>query len=308
MNAQSDSLASELSSLMKNYEPFSVDPVPSADVVFALNVLADSGNPAALGDESLFSEETRQVDGIQTIVCGRAAAGEPVFDFRLKASDGSECSAGFLVCAQDFHSAELHLGQAQRHYAIDNALMILYALATANLDTVLFHGAVVSKDGSGYMFLGKSGTGKSTHARLWLQNIPGTELVNDDNPVVRLNSEGGRICATIYGSPWSGKTPCYKNLEMPLGAVVQLSQAPYNRIRRLGGLQAYAVLVPSISGKRWDPKIADGLHRTENALAMNVPAYHLECLPDSAAAELCCSTISAACGSKATTKSGETCR
>jgi hypothetical protein len=77
----------------------------------------------------------------------------------------------------------------------------------------------------------------------------------------------------------------------PLGGIVMLSQAPYNKIQRLGGLQAYVALVPSISGKRWDARIADGLHHTENALAMHVPVYHLECLPDEAAARLCNETI-----------------
>ena len=134
------------------------------------------------------------------------------------------------------------------------------------------------------MFLGKSGTGKSTHARLWLQHIEGTALVNDDNPVVRIVGDGSLV---VYGSPWSGKTLCYRNVSYPLGGIVMLSQAPYNKIQRLGGIQAYASLVASISGKRWDSRVADGLHETENALAMNVPVWHLECLPDEAAAKLC---------------------
>ena len=70
-----------------------------------------------------------------------------------------------------------------------------------------------------------------------------------------------------------------------------LSQAPYNKIHRLSGIYAYVALVPSISGKRWDQRIADGLHDTENALAMNIPIWHLECLPDEAAAQLCHQTI-----------------
>ena len=141
--------------------------------------------------------------------------------------------------------------------AIDNALMVMYALATANKGTVLFHAAVVSHKDKGYMFLGPSGTGKSTHVRLWLEHIEGTELVNDDNPVV--------CDGVVYGSPWSGKTPCYRNVSYPLGGIVVLSQAPYNKIDRLNGLhlQAYVALVASISGKRWDARIADGLHATE---------------------------------------------
>ena len=63
------------------------------------------------------------------------------------------------------------------------------------------------------------------------------------------------------------------------------------RIERLQGLQAYAALVPSISGKRWDAMIADGLHETENALASCIPVWHLECLPDEAAARICNATI-----------------
>ena len=163
--------------------------------------------------------------------------------------------------------------------AIDNALMVLFALATADQHTALFHAAVVSHQGKGYMFLGKSGTGKSTHARLWLRYIAGVELMNDDNPVVR---DG-----IVYGSPWSGKTPCYRNVSCPLAGIVLLSQAPHNKIWRLEGLEAYAALVPSISGMRWDKRVADGLHQTENTLSMTTPIWHLECLPDEEAASLC---------------------
>ena len=135
------------------------------------------------------------------------------------------------------------------------------------------------------MFLGHSGTGKSTHSSLWLKYIEGTELVNDDNPVVRIN-ENNEV--RVYGSPWSGKTPCYRNVSYPIGAIVKLDQAPYNEITRLKGIKAYAAVMPSISGKRWDSKQADGLHETEDLLAQLVPVWHLDCLPDEAAARLCC--------------------
>lgn len=82
---------------------------------------------------------------------------------------------------------------------------------------------------------------------------------------------------------------------MKLGGIVLLSQAPYNKISRLGGVQAYAALVPSISGKRWDRAVADGLHATENALAMNAKVWHLDCLPDEDAARLCFETVKGEC-------------
>jgi hypothetical protein len=175
-----------------------------------------------------------------------------VFEFRFGGK-----TAGWLVCSAGYRSGTLYLSGFLTKAAVDNALMIQFAMASATLDTALFHAAAVSLDGKGYMFLGKSGTGKSTHARLWLQNIPGTELMNDDNPAVRVKADG---TAVVYGTPWSGKTPCYRNISAPIGGIVLLSQAPFNKIVRLKGIGAYAAVVPSISGKRWDNCIADGLH------------------------------------------------
>ena len=265
----------EVFALMDNYAPFSSS--PSDDVVFSLCV--------ERGVAPDYTEEIRQDDEGQEIVCGRTQTGAPVFEFRLGGK-----TAGWLVCAADYLHSRLVVSDGYLKFAVDNALMVLFALATARLQTALFHAATVSFERCAYMFLGKSGTGKSTHARLWQQHIEGVELVNDDNPVVRIKDNGQ---AWVFGSPWSGKTPCYRNVSYPLKGIVLLSQAPYNKIERLRGIQAYAALVPSISGKRWDELIADGLHETEDALASQVPVWHLECLPDAAAARICNETITA---------------
>ena len=262
----------EVFALMKNYAPFAVQ---GTDALFSLNVES--------GEVPLFKEELRQEDEGQDIICGKTADGRPVFEFRWWNE-----TAGWLVCSADYREGRLIPTGRHTKMGIDNALMVLFALATAGLSTVLFHAAIVSYQGKGYMFLGPSGTGKSTHAGLWLKYIGGTELANDDNPVVRIDEDGARV----YGSPWSGKTPCYRNVSYPLGGIVLLHQAPYNKIRRLTGIHAYASLVSSISGKRWDERIADGLHQTENVLASSVPMWYLECLPDEAAAVLCCTEIS----------------
>ena len=258
--------------LMDNYAPFVSSPESEERLAFSLTI--DGGTPPA------YSEELRQTEEGQDIVCGKTADGKPVFEYRWW-----HTTAGWLVCTTDYREGRLILTGQHTKMAIDNALMVLYALATADKDTVLFHAAVVSHKGKGYLFLGPSGTGKSTHARLWMKYIEGTALVNDDNPVVRVH--GGEQPPIVYGSPWSGKTPCYRNVSYPLGGIVLLSQAPHNKMVRLSGLHAYAALVQSISGKRWDKYVADGLHRTENALATTVPVWHLKCLPDEAAVKLC---------------------
>ena len=261
--------------LMTNYEPFVYADGSVNSSVFQLFVED--------GDAVAFIEEMRQDDEGQEIICGKTAEGCPVFQFIW-----ANITAGWLVCEKSYSKAKLIVTGRYRKLAIDNAMMILFALSTADKGVALFHSSTVSFGDKAYMFLGVSGTGKSTHSSLWLKHIEGTELLNDDNPVVRVFDDEKVV---VYGSPWSGKTPCYRNLSYPLGGIVLLSQAPYNKIHNLKGIHAYVALVPSISGKRWETSIADGLHDTENKLAKNVPVWHLECLPDEAAAQLCHKTI-----------------
>ncbi len=260
---------------LRPYEPFVVDAVSQGELVFTLDI-------AVATELKKFTEEMRQIDEGQEIACGHLADGSSIFEFYLGGR-----STGQLVCDATFTSGKILLSGFSSKFAINNSLMVMYALATANKNTLLFHSAVVNSDGYGYMFLGKSGTGKSTHARLWLKNIQGSDLLNDDNPVVRITEDGVKV----YGSPWSGKTPCYKNQELSLGGIVLLSQAPHNKISRLHVIDAYAAIVMSVSGMRWEKRLADGLHNAENELLKRAKVWHLECLPDDAAAELCHSTV-----------------
>ena len=254
---------------LSQYEPFII--APTDKVTFSVEMVSEL-------PVSNIQEELRQEEEGQTIVAGHLDSGEAYFEFWL----GKKlCS--IMVADKDYHQAKVCVKE-NWSYGVNNAMMVMYALATANSQTALFHSSVVSYQDKAYMFLGHSGTGKSTHSSLWLKYIEGTELVNDDNPVVRIIDGVARV----YGSPWSGKTPCYRNVSYPVGGIVKLDQAPHNEIVRLKGVRAYAAVVPSISGKRWDKRLAEGLHETENLLAQLVPVWHLDCLPDEGAARLCC--------------------
>ena len=199
---------------------------------------------------------------------------------------------GVLMAAEDFRSAKLKLlsGSARAiHFAVDNALMLMFALASAPFDTLEIHSSVTVCDGAGYAFLGKSGTGKSTHSRLWREHIPGSTLLNDDNPVIRIKDGQARI----YGSPWSGKTPCYKAESAPLSAIVRIRQCADNRIQQLSPVEAYASIYSSCSAFREIKGTADGIHATLSRLVSLVPMYILDCRPDKEAAQLCHSSVSA---------------
>lgn len=196
-----------------------------------------------------------------------------------------------LLASPDFKQGKLAIASDKiGEFAVNNAAMILYAFTTATLGTLEMHSSVIKNNGKGYMFLGKSGTGKSTHSNLWLKYIPGSVLLNDDNPILKADADG---VVRVYGSPWSGKTPCYKNDCAPVGAIVRLNQHPENIITPNSIVEAYAAIYPSCSGFRAITSIADGMHETIEKVVLNVPCFTLDCLPDEAAAILCHDTVTA---------------
>jgi hypothetical protein len=223
--------------------------------------------------------------------------GEPVVGF-YRSGEGylaefapspSAPVCGVLEMSGDFREGRLFAegSAADQAFAVNNALMLLFAFASAPYAALEMHASVVTRGGRGFLFLGRSGTGKSTHSRLWLEHISGTELLNDDNPVLRIVDGVARV----FGSPWSGKTPCYKAQDAPVGAIVRLHQAPFNRITRFATVQAYASVMASCSGFRPIRALADAQHETLSQFAQQVPCYQLECLPDEAAARLCQETV-----------------
>ncbi len=175
------------------------------------------------------------------------------------------------------------------------ATMYRYALWTAVNFLTCMHGCMAIHcsanvfDGRTVIFLGESGTGKSTHTRLLRERYPDSFLLNDDSPFVRVMPDG-RVM--VFGSPWSGKTPCYRAESYPLAAAVRLSQAPHNRIRRLNPLQAVGALLPSAPPMlNYTEETSDALYKYISDVLEKVPAWHLECLPDKEAAELSHDTV-----------------
>ena len=167
-------------------------------------------------------------------------------------------------------------------------IWIMFGIIIAPLGAIAIHSSIIVKDDGGVLCLGESGTGKSTHTRLWREHIEGARLLNDDSPIIRM-IEGKCI---IYGSPWSGKTHCYVNKCVPVRALMRLSQAPHNKIYQLPALSAIGAILPSCPPAfAYDNALQDHICNTVSEIISCTPVYHLECLPDAAAAELSYSTI-----------------
>ena len=172
--------------------------------------------------------------------------------------------------------------------ALRFALWFAYSMLAAKAKATFVHSSVIVYKGRAVLFLGESGTGKSTHTRLWMENIENAHLLNDDSPVLAIEEKH----PFIYGSLWSGKTPCYYPYRFPLEAIVRLSQAKENRIRLLTVPEALGALQPSLPpALMQDDAFADRLIDIISDTIQCVPVFHLGCLPNADAARLCCKTI-----------------
>ena len=149
-------------------------------------------------------------------------------------------------------------------------------------DTFLFHGSCVAVDGSGYLFTAKSGTGKSTHTRLW-RDLLGERavMINDDKPLIRVTDSG----AAVYGTPWDGKHRLSTNTSVPLKAIGILGRAKENTIRPVTVEEAYPMLLQ----QAYRPADRDAMEKTMtliDRLAAKVSLWRLGCNMDIEAARI----------------------
>lgn len=263
--------------LLPSFEPFACD--EGGETLFSLTV----------ADEMQPSVERKHIHTFDTgngdiIVFATAEGGH---EFLIKDVFGKECC--LLRADKDFHQCQcvLYGMEAMRAFGLNDAMMVLYAIAGCTCQTLLIHASCVGCDGKAYPFIAKSGTGKSTHSQLWMKHIEGSELINDDNPILRV-IDGKPI---LFGSPWSGKTPCYRNVSLPLGAVVRIDRAPVNSIERIRPALAFASLLPACSSIKWDAERYRVLCDTVSHIVETTPIFTLHCLPDREAAILCHSTV-----------------
>ena len=210
------------------------------------------------------------------------------WQFIVKDINGKECA--LLIANSDFTKCRCALkgNYSMRHFGLNNVIMLIFAFAGSKRDTVLIHASLVRKDGWGYAFIAKSGTGKSTQVSMWLRHIPGCDLMNDDNPIIRI-IDGKPY---IYGSPWSGKTPCYRNVKARLGAVTRIDRAQANSIDKLKPVEAFVSVLPSCSSMKWDTYTYNSLWDIVTRIVETTDIYILHCLPDKESAIICHDTIS----------------
>ena len=147
---------------------------------------------------------------------------------------------------------------------------------------LLFHGSAIAVDGVAYLFTAKSGTGKSTHTRLWRQLFgERAVMINDDKPLLRLTEDEVVVC----GTPWNGKHGLGTNTQAPLRAICILERAADNTITPISKREAYAMLLQQ-TYRPSDPAAMGRVLTLLDQLSVRVGLYRLGCNMDPGAAQV----------------------
>lgn len=262
-------------SLLPSFAPFLVD--DEEDNAPLINITVDDSLKSVSRNERRLIRDVDTGNGVIKVLRLETPDGRPNgYQFVICDITGFQCA--LLIANEDFRQCYCALrgDQVRRNFALNSLVMLCFAFATASLDTVLVHASLVRHEGKGYAFTAKSGTGKSTQVSNWLRYIPDCDLMNDDNSVIRIKDD--RVF--VYGSPWSGKTPCYRNVKAPLGAMALIHRDNSNYLERLKPIKAFVTLLSPCSTMKWDERVYRANGDTVSKVLERIPVYALHCLPD----------------------------
>ena len=153
-------------------------------------------------------------------------------------------------------------------------------------DRMVFHGAAVAVDGEAFLFAAPSGTGKTTHIRLWQQRLgDAVTVINGDKPILHVREDG----VTVYGTPWAGKEGWQTNVSAPLRAICLLDRGEVDEIEPVPAQEHLLRLLRQI----YRPVSPDAAAQTLRLLdrLTHIPLYHLRCTISEDAARLSYETM-----------------
>ncbi len=213
-----------------------------------------------------------EIAGLRISIKNRCKYTEVFCEKYLSADQISPFDLEVSITSEEFH-AEKQLSCEYSDGYIEN--ICLYRAICRRLPTLnrmLLHAAVLEYDGNAYAFLGRSGTGKSTHTGLWLKHINGSKIVNGDKPILEYKN-GGFIA---YGTPWMGKEGLGYNAKVPLQGLCFLEQAKENSVVKLTSAEAASRIFVQILFPEDETNATRTLELTDK-LVTEIPCYLLKC-------------------------------
>ncbi len=196
------------------------------------------------------------------IFCEKYLSADQISPFDLEVS----------ITSEEFNEEKKLSGAYSDGYIENICLYRAICRQLPKLNRMLLHAAILEYENSGYAFLGRSGTGKSTHTGLWLKHVNGSKIVNGDKPI--LEYKNGQFIA--YGTPWMGKEGLGYNASVPLKGLCFLEQAKENSVVKLTPAEAASRVFMQILFPQEEKNAALTLELTDK-LVSEIPCYLLKC-------------------------------
>ncbi|MGN0333092.1 MAG: hypothetical protein ACI4D9_08770 [Lachnospiraceae bacterium] len=168
----------------------------------------------------------------------------------------------------------------QRNAAFEYLAQIMPSICLKH-NLLTLHASLVELDGQAIAICAPSGTGKTTHARLW-RDCKNALILNGDRAVCKNTEQGWRA----YGTPWSGTSGEQINRSASLKAIVVLERGEENVVRRLSGIETFSGIFPHVLYSSWDRDLTECAMTQLDNLLCTIPVYHLCCRPDKDAVEV----------------------
>ena len=184
------------------------------------------------------------------------------------------CYLAAAVCSLDFTSIVCYLGEKDAPFLCSAGSVLRLIPMRAILQkrgAVFLHASQIAVGGKGILFLGPSGMGKTTQAKLW-STFRSAKIICNDRTLIRAGQ--------TYGYPMDGSEPVCSGDTFPLGALVMLEQAPDNRIRALTPREALVRLMPQAIFDHWDHDAGAAATQQILDLIQNYRVYLLSCTPN----------------------------
>ena len=151
----------------------------------------------------------------------------------------------------------------------------LFAFSVLPHGGIVLHAAVMLWRGVGVLLCAASGTGKTTHANLWVQS-ESVDVLNGDRALCG-EEQGGWM---VYGQPWCGSSGQTRNTKAKIGAVVLLERGETNRAEQITPFDGALGLMPRMFAPPWDQERMDMALTHLDSLVSLVPVFRLSCRPD----------------------------
>lgn len=172
-----------------------------------------------------------------------------------------------LIYIDPAHFKEETLAHAEYIY-----MGIMFLEITFLYNFLPLHGSAIKVNDYAVIFSAPSGTGKSTHAKLWHEKyLDKVKYINDDKPLLKVIDNE----IIVFGSPFSGEAKKNNNIKTPLKAIVFLEQSKNNEISLLDKNLIVPLIIKNIL--RPEKEVFwDSILKIINNIANTIPIYKLK--------------------------------